>query len=323
MPSIVDSMRQHVIAGEIPQAALDALPDPIFLIERSAAALIPLNSAAARIYNIPKSLDDVLGDGNISGKLVLEKSARNFSESFPELDLDVVLNAPDHSWFTHFISAQSESACDVELHIYPLHGNAEQFIAIVRPIAIHQGADQSPHAHIQSSFHDPLTGLPNRRLFARRLERAMRRAARGNYHFAVLFVDLDNFKVLNNQFGHLHGDDVLVAVGKRLQQSLRPQDMVVRRDGDEFTILLDDLEHPSDAEKIAQRIVEELQKPLALSGSEGFAELTPGASIGIAPSGDTASTADELIARADRAMYHAKALGGGTYMLVDRPAKAR
>ena len=174
--------------------------------------------------------------------------------------------------------------------------------------------------HLTGAFHDPLTGLPNRRLFARRLERAIHRSGRGHYLFAVLFVDLDNFKSLNDRFGHLHGDDMLVAASRRLLEAVRPQDMVARRDGDEFTILLDDIGHPDDAVSAAQRIVDQLQAPLTLpaSGSEPAPQVTLRASIGIACSVGDVLTANEMLALADAAMYHAKALGGGTYMMLDQ-----
>ena len=140
-----------------------------------------------------------------------------------------------------------------------------------------------------------------------------------DYRFAVLFVDLDNFKSLNDRFGHLYGDEMLIAAGRRLLEALRPQDMVARRDGDEFTILLDDIGQPDDAVNAAQRIVDQLQLPIELpteGDSTTSVALRP--SVGIACSAGDAHTAQEMLARADAAMYHAKALGGGTYMMLDR-----
>lgn len=214
------------------------------------------------------------------------------------------------------------------MHLHPLPGDNQRQIVVVRPIGILPGDEWLSHGALTSAFHDPLTGLANRRLFSRRLERAIERAARGDYRFAVLFVDLDNFKSLNDRFGHLYGDELLAAAGRRLLEAVRPQDMVARRDGDEFTVLLDDLVQPEDAVNAAQRIVDQLQAPLALpiDSGDSSAQVSLRASVGIACSAGDLLSADEMLARADAAMYHAKALGGGTYMtldqLVDQPPAA-
>jgi diguanylate cyclase (GGDEF)-like protein len=144
------------------------------------------------------------------------------------------------------------------------------------------------------------------------LERAIERGSHAGYHFAVLFVDLDGFKNMNDRFGHIEGDRLLVAAAHRMVEAVRPQDMVARRDGDEFTLLLDDLDHPDDAIGVADRIIQHLQLPLT---TDDAAPLTISASIGIALGGAGTGFAQDLIARADAAMYRAKAAGGGRYVL--------
>jgi diguanylate cyclase (GGDEF)-like protein len=296
---------ENVQSSGLIQAVLDALPEPIFQLDVAAGALRPMN-AAARHWSggfLPCS------DGAIDG-----------AACFPELDLVAVSSSPVRTWFTHCINSATGQPCEVELQLHPLAGEGQQRIVVVRPISVRLGDESITHGGIAGAFHDPLTGLANRRLFLRRLERAIERAGKGHYHFGVLFVDLDNFKSVNDRFGHLQGDELLIAASRRLSAAVRPQDMVARRDGDEFTILLDDLSQPDDAVCAAQRIVEQLQAPLTLpvAGSNAAADMKLRASIGIAFYGDDVQTADEMLARADAAMYHAKALGGGTYMLLDR-----
>jgi diguanylate cyclase (GGDEF)-like protein len=167
------------------------------------------------------------------------------------------------------------------------------------------------------AYHDPLTSLPNRRLFDRRLREAITRARRSDYQFAVLFVDLDRFKEVNDRYGHLIGDALLAAAADRLAKAIRPQDTLARRDGDEFTILLDDLKQADDAVNVAKRIAAQLQSPLSMPTNDAVkaADLIVTASIGIAIASrnDRSLEPEQLIARADAAMYHAKSSGGGTF----------
>ena len=147
----------------------------------------------------------------------------------------------------------------------------------------------------------------------------MDRGEHANYHFALLFVDLDGFKRINDLLGHLEGDRLLLVAAQRMLEAVRPQDMVARRDGDEFTILLDDLAQSDDAVHIAQRIIQHLQVPLTIDGA---GSVSLGASIGIAMGGYGKSTSDQLIARADAAMYRAKRSGGNMFVLADDAAES-
>lgn len=167
------------------------------------------------------------------------------------------------------------------------------------------------------AYHDPLTRLPNRRLFERRLRDAITRARRSDYQFAVLFIDLDRFKEVNDRYGHLIGDALLAAAADRLAKAIRPQDTLARRDGDEFTILLDDLKQADDAIHVAKRIAAQLQTPLSMPTNDAATtvDFTVTASIGIAIASrhDRTLESEQLIARADAAMYQAKSSGGGTF----------
>ncbi len=160
----------------------------------------------------------------------------------------------------------------------------------------------------RQAFHDALTGLPNRALFTDRVSHALRRRARQHRGVVVLFVDLDDFKAINDSLGHQAGDRVLQEVGERLRTTVRPGDTVARLGGDEFAFLLEDVADPRDADDVADRVATALAAPMAVGG----VEVALRASVGIALAGDGDAAAD-LLRDADTAMYTAKARGGGAY----------
>ena len=159
------------------------------------------------------------------------------------------------------------------------------------------------------AFHDPLTDLPNRALFMDRLGHALARAGQQASEVAVLFTDLDNFKVINDSLGHEAGDQLLVAVAERLKACLRPVDTVARLGGDEFTLLLEGVTGVSDAARVAERIAQELRTPFALEAQEVFATT----STGIAVSSSAQGQPTDLLRHADLAMYRAKSKGKACY----------
>jgi diguanylate cyclase (GGDEF)-like protein/PAS domain S-box-containing protein len=164
------------------------------------------------------------------------------------------------------------------------------------------------------AFHDPLTDLPNRRLFVDRLKEALERASRQKERkVAVLFMDLDDFKVVNDSLGHEVGDQLLVAVGQRLKGCLRAGDFAARQGGDEFTLLLEDVAGASDAEETARRIIRELRVPLAIDGHLIFATT----SIGIALSDAVGGVSADLLRAADIALYRAKGKTKACYEVFD------
>ena len=175
---------------------------------------------------------------------------------------------------------------------------------------------------------DPLTGLPNRLLFIDRLGRLIKHAKRRKDHlFAVLFLDLDGFKMINDSLGHLVGDQLLLAVSNRLEKCLRLTDTVARLGetftmarlgGDEFTVLLDDLKDLGDARLAADRLMKVLAPPFILGGKEVFTS----ASIGIALSNSAYENPDDMLRDADTAMYRAKSLGKARYEVFDADMRA-
>ncbi|HEX3868306.1 MAG TPA: diguanylate cyclase, partial [Gemmatimonadaceae bacterium] len=156
----------------------------------------------------------------------------------------------------------------------------------------------------RQAFQDSLTGLANRALFRDRVAHALARSARAPHGVAVLFVDLDSFKTVNDGLGHTAGDRLLVAVGKRLAGAMRTGDTVARLGGDEFAVLLEEVADESEVLTIAQRALSAIRAPVQLGASEVFV----GASIGAA-FGRDASSADDLLRNSDVAMYAAKSEG--------------
>jgi len=161
----------------------------------------------------------------------------------------------------------------------------------------------------QLAFHDPLTLLANRNLFRDRVQHALTLAQRGQSSVAVMFLDLDNFKNINDSLGHDAGDDLLQAVAQRIVKTTRSSDTVARLGGDEFAVLLEGIATISEVERLASALVETLDRPFQLDGTE----VRVGASIGVAFSTPDAG-AETLLSNADIAMYHAKAAGKGRYI---------
>ncbi len=190
-------------------------------------------------------------------------------------------------------------------------GAARLFAGSLTDIS-HRKAAEDQLAH--RSFYDALTELPNRALFHDRLRHALRRASRrSDYVFAVLFLDLDRFKVINDSLGHFAGDRLLVMIARRLELSLRPGDSVARLGGDEFAILLDDIRDASDAVKVAERVQTELAAPFNIGGQELFVS----SSIGIATSLSGYQRPEDVLRDADTAMYRAKGSGRARHALFD------
>ncbi|HSN68645.1 MAG TPA: EAL domain-containing protein, partial [Thermoanaerobaculia bacterium] len=169
------------------------------------------------------------------------------------------------------------------------------------------------------AYHDALTDLPNRMLFLDRLSVAIAHAQRFGGHVAVMFLDLDHFKFINDTLGHTVGDLLLRAVAGRLAESLRGEDTVARIGGDEFTILLARVPTPSDATTVAQKILESVARPFRIEGQELFATT----SIGIALYPSDGADAETLLKNADSAMYRAKELGRNNFQLCTPGMNAR
>jgi diguanylate cyclase (GGDEF)-like protein/PAS domain S-box-containing protein len=197
------------------------------------------------------------------------------------------------------------------------HGRATRVVGSQSDVTDRKEAERRLQ---HDALHDALTGLPNRVLFLDRLDQAIRRSRRhpSDRCAAVLFLDLDRFKVINDSLGHHLGDELLKAVARRLESTLRPNDTVARLSGDEFTLLLDDVCDAREATMVADRVLQSLNAPFELEGRELFVA----ASVGIAvASADSAP--QEVLRDADVAMYRAKADGKGRHAVFDAAMHAQ
>ncbi|WP_343225028.1 EAL domain-containing protein [Luteimonas sp. MC1895] len=221
--------------------------------------------------------------------------------------------------------------------LWQRHGNGEEFLCAIEAATVRAADDArgermyvvmlsditlqkraEEELRYLANF-DSLTNLPNRSLLAERLSRAIVRARREGSRVAVLFLDLDRFKDINDSLGHATGDRILRAVAARLQQAVGHGQTVARLAGDEFTVILEDLAAPEDAERVAREIIMAFEAPLV---PEDGQEVSVSPSIGISLYPDHAQVPTELLKRADAAMYQAKAAGRRTYMRYDDSMEA-
>jgi diguanylate cyclase (GGDEF)-like protein/PAS domain S-box-containing protein len=192
----------------------------------------------------------------------------------------------------------------------------ERIHATVVDISDRKRAEEQIEFH---AYHDVLTNLPNRKLFTDRLTHSLSRARRSGKSLAVMFVDLDHFKSINDTLGHESGDELLLQMARRLRENIRDDDTVARLGGDEFTIILAELRHPEDAINVAEKLIKAVERPLSISGTS----IEVSASIGIAIYPDDGADAESLLRNADSAMYRAKEAGRNTYQLCTDDMKRR
>ena len=210
--------------------------------------------------------------------------------------------------------AETLRAEQAERHLAELNRYVEKLEATSKELK--ESREHFRHA----AFHDALTGLPNRSLFSEHLRIALERARQNEeYLFCILFLDLDRFKNINDSLGHPCGDELLILVARRLEGCIRQMDMVARFGGDEFAILLDAIENPSDAIRVAEKVQQEISAPFKLHNHE--AVIT--ASIGVALSASDYSEAEDMIRDADTAMYRAKDQGKARYEIFDTAMHTR
>ncbi len=279
---------------------------------------ISANPALARLYgySTPEELTADLTD--IENQLYLEPNRRaefvrllQENDAVSEFESQIYRKDGSVIWISE--SARVIRSCDTGELLY-YEGRVEDITD--RKLAKEQLRERA--------FYDPLTGLPNRALFMERLSQNVEQAkCYPDYRFAVLFLDLDRFKVVNDSLGHLVGDQLLIAIARRLEACLRAEDTVARLGGDEFTILLQAIDDVNQAILVAERIHQQLNAPFNLDGHEIFT----GVSVGIVLSREVRQDIccaidydrpEDLLRDADTALYRAKALGKGRYEVFDR-----
>ena len=251
---------------------------------------------------------DVMNDSNFIRQLVAQHAGIKSAFAFPVLSGNDVVAVLE--FFADVESEPDDAILELMAHV------GTQLAQVVERV-------RAQEKLVHDAFHDPLTALPNRALFLDRLERAIARAKRHeDYKFAVLFIDIDRFKMVNDSLGHSAGDELIVQVARRILRTLRLEDVVARpvaipdsewktKDdtlarlgGDEFTVLLDDIHDPADSIRVAERIQNSLEEPFVIYGQDVFTT----ASIGITAN-SAHTTAADVLRDADTAMYRAKLHG--------------
>ncbi|CBL43637.1 PAS:GGDEF domain protein [gamma proteobacterium HdN1] len=229
-----------------------------------------------------------------------------FASELPLQEMEIALQNTGH-WQTDVVERRQDgSLVPLQFSINSVYGadNVSHYVAIVSDIS-RRKAQEAQLRHI--AHHDALTGLPNRILFNDRMEQIFKRAHRQHNKFAVIYLDLDNFKPVNDNFGHDTGDQLLQAVATRITEHVRGTDTVTRLGGDEFVILLEDIVDQEMAEEIAEKISTEIRKPFQANGHT----VQVSASLGIALYPDHGDTARDLLHYADLGMYRRKMLHHG------------
>ena len=295
--------------------AFNANPEPIAIATIPEERYLDVNESFLLVTGFQR--EEVIGRtaSELNFWTVPEERAR-FMETLSEQgrvrDLEIAFNTKSGEKRTGLESAE---IIDI--------GGQVCMLAILKDIT---ELKQAQEKLVHDAFHDPLTNLPNRALFLDRLERTVARAKRHeDYKFAVLFIDIDRFKIVNDSLGHHAGDELIIQFSKRILHSLRLEDVIsrpatphslvnewttkddtlARLGGDEFTVLLDDLRSPTDSIRVASRIQQSLAEPFLIAGQEVFTT----ASIGIAASSQSYASAADVLRDADIAMYRAKAQG--------------
>lgn len=296
---LVEHQRANV--GMLTQAAaewehtFDSVSEALFVLD-TAGAVLRMNRAASDWFRIPAS--------SATGRPVKDIL---FGSSEPGFDLPVAdeLDAERAKVWT---SGLPHREGVYEFSATPLQrkGTAAGMILIIRDFTDHARKEEDIRKMATS---DALTGLPNRTLLTDRLHLALAASIRRQCGVAVLFLDLDHFKQVNDTYGHAVGDELLKAVAARLGSVLRRNDTVARLGGDEFVVVLAEISRPEDAAAVASKIVLSIQEPFSIAGHT----LTIGTSIGIALSPRDGSDERMLLKHADAAMYSAKKEGRGTF----------
>ncbi|WP_200345629.1 EAL and GGDEF domain-containing protein [Halochromatium glycolicum] len=302
------------------QDIIDGIEDPILVVDRD-----------RRIRRMNRSAQGKAADmGMLAGDLrcyqLIYQSDAPCHETLRSCPMTNVLRSGKPSKVMHQVLGADGREHTHEFAATPLrgrHGTIDGIIEISRDItdqielleALH--AKDLRYAHLAQ--HDPLTELPNRFLFSDRLSQAVQLAQRSHAKLAVLFIDLDQFKQINDSFDHSHGDAVLVALARRLEGLIRGADTLARMGGDEFSIILSTIQHDEDAAKVAREVLALFQQPFEVHGHRLFL----GASIGISLHPEHGDNGEDLIRNADAALFRAKAEGRNNFQYYSQDLTAK
>jgi diguanylate cyclase (GGDEF)-like protein/PAS domain S-box-containing protein len=292
--------------ASIMRQALDLASDLTFFVSPNTRSVhAPADLETLRLFDVNRAACAALAYSKRAllakqlAKIVSPKSQQPFTERVgmayrqPEVAVDGKI---------HLLARDGRTVI-VEAMLQYLHDSREPlFVVVGRDVTNRRRRERIVSS---PSDVDPLTGLPNRAVLEGRLQSTLARAKKEGRRFAVLLIDVDRFKWINDGYGHLAGDAVLKTVARRLAGCLRADDLVVRYGGDEFLVIIDGLADQSEAHGLADRILSAVRAPLIVEG----AELRVSVSVGITIADGLAQSFHTLIGQADRGMYRAKALG--------------
>ncbi len=302
---------------------LNTIPDPVFVQDRSHRWVV-LNQAYGRF--IGADIEDLIG------KTVYDVFPQQEADAFYQADEQVLQHQQEQEYeetLTDLFGKTYSVATKRSLH-RDANGNV-LLVGVIRDITMRKSLEESLRHTTQElsqsnqelresqtrlyylANHDPLTGLPNRQLFQEKLQQSIEWAASGSRMVALLFIDLDGFKQVNDSLGHSVGDQLLKSVAKRLIASLRASDTVARLGGDEFTVILTTVPGQPEVERVAQKMIATLALPYSFDGQL----VQVSASVGIAIYPIHYDTPERLLLGADEAMYEAKATGKNRYVIVN------
>ena len=276
--------------------ALDAATNPVLITERT-GCIVWINKAFCLLSGYTKP--------ELVGKTPhLLSSGRQSTTFYRDLWLTLLAGL---TWQGEMVERRKDGgSCTVNQVITPVldhQGVVTHFIAILHNFTL---MDDERANMQQLAFHDPLTGLPNRRLFLNLLDQAINYATKNQQSFALMFIDLDRFKSVNDTLGHACGDKLLVAVAERLGQSVRRSDVVSRLSGDEFAILITCMDQVDQLEAFAHKLIAAINQPFMIEAQSIEVRI----SVGISLFPADGVSAEDLLGQADGAMYQAKKTGG-------------
>ncbi|HEY0665634.1 MAG TPA: EAL domain-containing protein [Gallionella sp.] len=291
------------------ESLLQTIPVPVFH-KNTQGRYTGCNSAFAEFIGKSK--------GEIVGKTVFEIAPQSLSNIYRDKDLDLLVADEGVQVYESSVKHADGTLHDVIFHKARMVGSVGEPTGIIGVILDITERKQSEQQIYQLAFFDPLTNLPNRRLLLDRLKQAFAVSARNQHHGAIMFLDLDHFKTLNDSKGHEIGDQLLIEVAARLTSCVRDGDTVARLGGDEFVVVLETLstharEAATQSERIAEKIQLALNRPYRLK--DGNHHTTP--SIGIALFSGHQNSVDDLLKYADIAMYQAKSAGRNAIRFYD------
>jgi len=276
--------------------ALDAATNPVLITERT-GCIVWINKAFCLLSGYSKP--ELVGQTPH-----LLSSGRQSTTFYRDLWLTILAGL---TWQGEMVERRKDGGhCTVNQVITPVlddQGVVTHFIAILHNFNVR---DEDRANMQQLAFYDTLTGLPNRRLFLNLLEQAIDHATTSRQSLALMFIDLDHFKSVNDTLGHACGDKLLVAVAERLGRSVRRSDVVSRLSGDEFAILITGVDQPDQLEALAHKLIAAIDQPFMIDKHRIETRISVG--ISLFPAGGV--SAEALLERADNAMYQAKKTGG-------------